>query len=268
MSNPAAEAFNTGTTETGEPAASNLAVFAPLVGATPTTSTGVVTDTNPVGRFFTEEDLNKARAQEKDKLYPQMETLRQTVERLTAAEQAREAAAQAVAEEAAAADRKRVEDEMSVRDLLTQKEQEWEARFSAERDAREQADALLERERAFQALQQYRADRMAQEQDNIMPELLDLVDGSTEAEIESSIAGLKERTSRIFDSAASAFQQNRVNMAGSRVTSPAAGPLDNDSAHKTFTAEEIAAMPFADYVKHRGALLGQAASGRNKGMFG
>jgi hypothetical protein len=59
-----------------------------------------------------------------------------------------------------------------------------------------------------------------------------------------------------------------MNMAGSRVTSPAAGPLDTDSGHKTFTAEDISTMSVADYAKNRSALLGQAASQRNRGMFG
>lgn len=231
---------------------------------------GVVptTTTTPNQRFFTDEDLAKARAQEKDKLYPQIESLKAELAAVKQAEEARQAEIARQAAEAEEAERRRREEETDVRTLLQQKEAEWEAKFQAEKAAREQAAALLEREQAFQALQQYRNQRMNEVRDSIIPELLDLISGSTQEEIESSIAGLQERSALIIESATQAAQQSRQQMAGPRVTSPAAGPLDTDSGHKQFSAEDISAMSFADYVKNRNALLGQAASQRNRGMFG
>ena len=260
--------FITGTTETGVPVSSQTISYVPNQGIATNATSGVVTDTNPNGRFFTEEDLNKARAQEKDKLYPQLDAFKKQIERLTAAEEAREAEIAQHAAEAAEAERKRLEDDMSVRDLLTQKEAEWEAKFAAAEAARAQAAALLDQEQRWQDLQAYKAERLAAEQNDIMPDLWDMVDGSTQEEIESSIARLKAKTSSILEAATSALQQNRMNMAGSRVTSPAAGPLDTESAHKTFSPTDIAGMSMNDYAKNRAALLGQAANQRNLGMFG
>jgi hypothetical protein len=84
-----------------------------------------------------------------------------------------------------------------VRTLLESKEREWAERLEAERLEREKAFALLEHERQFQDLMAYRQQRMAEEQDSIIPELLDLITGESPEEIEASIAGLKERSSRI-----------------------------------------------------------------------
>lgn len=217
---------------------------------------------------YTEEDLARVRAQEKDKLYPQIENLK---EKLTFLEQEREErlrqeeAARLAAEEEL---RRKEEAEMDVRTLLEQKEQEWRSQLEAEKAEREKAFALLELERNYQEIQAYRADRIEDERDFIIPELIDLVTGSTREEIEQSIAGLKERSSRILDSAQQAMQSARKDMTGSRVTAPTAGLLDIDSENQTLSAEQIAGMPFSEYVKHRSKLLGQASASRNRGLFG
>jgi len=221
------------------------------------------------------EAIQKARAQEKAKLYPQVEKLQEELALLRSKEQEREAkeaerkaARQAREAEAAAERKKQEESELEVRDLLAKKEQEWQAEIKREREDREKAFALLEREREYQELSAYRQQRLEQERDAIIPELIDLISGNTKDEIESSIAGLKERSSKIFDSVAQVAQQSRKEMVGTRITSPASGPLDNDSDSRQYSPNDINNMSMADYAKNRAKLLGTAGNNRGQGLFG
>jgi HD-GYP domain-containing protein (c-di-GMP phosphodiesterase class II) len=221
------------------------------------------------------EAIQKARAQEKAKLYPQVEKLQEELALLRSKEQEREAkeaerkAARQAREAEAAAERKKQEEaELEVRDLLAKKEQEWQAEIKREREDREKAFALLEREREYQELSTYRQQRLEQERDAIIPELIDLISGNTKDEIESSIAGLKERSSKIFDSVAQVAQQSRKEMVGTRITSPASGPLDNDSDSRQYSPNDINNMSMADYAKNRAKLLGTAGNNRGQGLFG
>lgn len=223
--------------------------------------------TEPNGRY-TEEDLRRVREQEKSKLYPQIDNLKEELALLKKEREERLAEQQRQQEEAEAEARRKAEEEMDVRDLLRNKEQEWTAQLEAERLEREKAFALLEKERSFAELTEYRNMRIAQEQDNIIPELVDLISGNTPDEIEASIAGLKERSSRILDSAQQAMQSARREMTGSRITAPPTGPLDTNSENQQFTAEQLSAMSVSEYAKYRTKLLGQAAAARGKGLFG
>lgn len=220
------------------------------------------------------EAIQKARAQEKAKLYPQMEKLQEELALLRSKEQEREAkeaerkAARAAREAEAAAERKKQEEaELEVRDLLAKKEQEWKAQLESERAERERAFALLEREREFQELQQYRSQRLEAERDNIIPELIDMIAGNSRDEIEQSILRLKEKSAQIFDSVAQASQQTRKEMVGARITAPASGPLDNDSDSRLLTPDSISNMSMADYAKNRAKLLGNT-NNRGQGLFG
>lgn len=216
---------------------------------------------------FTEEDLNRVREQEKNKLYPQLEELRSTVDEMKREREERlaeERRRQAEAEEAA---KKKAEEETDVRSLLEQREREFNERLEAERREREQAFALLEREREFAALNDYRMQAIESARDDIIPDLIDLVSGNTPDEIEASIAGLRERSARILEATQQAAIAQRQSMVGARVTAPANGPLETNSGNQTFTPEQIAQMPMNEYVQHRAKLLGQASSSRNRGLF-
>lgn len=219
-------------------------------------------------KTYSEEDLHKVREQEKSKLYPQIESLKEELNSLKQDRESRLEEEARLRAEAEAEAKRRAEEEMDVRELLSAKEQEWAERLETERKERETAFALLERERQFNEIQNYRNARLEEERENIMPELLDLISGNTPEEIEESIAGLKVRSSRILESAQQAMSSARREMTGSRVTSPPSGPLDTNSEQQTFTAEQIAAMSVSEYAKYRGKLLGQAASDRGKGLFG
>ena len=217
---------------------------------------------------YTAEDLQKVREQEKSKLYPQIDSLKEELLALRRDKEERDALEAQARAEAEAEAKRRAEEEMDIRELLKKKEEEFNQQLEDERKERERAFALLEREKAFAELSEYRSMRIEEERDEIMPELIDLITGNSPDEIEASIAGLKERSLRILDSAQQAMQSARREMTGSRVTAPPAGPLDTNSENNQLTAEQIAAMSVTEYAKYRQKLLGSAASARGKGLFG
>lgn len=227
-----------------------------------------LTTTKATSKFYTEEDLARVRSQEKEKLYPQIDKLKEELEGLKREreEEARLKAEQAAQEEAAR--KAAAEDDLDVRSLLKTKEQEWQEQLERERQERERAFALLEREKAFADLQSYRTQRLDQERENIIPELIDLITGNTQEEVEASIEGLKERSARILESAQSAMQNARKEMTGTRVTTPPAGPLETNSEQRPLTADEIQSMSMNDYAKYRERLLSATARGKSRGLFG
>ncbi len=263
-----------------ETAENNIAAeaFSADAGVTPTVvstdadapaATPLVTESTPSpSKSYSDDDLAKVRAQEKDKLYPQIEKWKTEAEELRKKLEAQEAAKQAEREALDAEARAKAEAEMDVRDLLKQKEAEFNEQLGREREERERAFALLEREKQFADLQSFRSEVLETERENIIPELLDLVAGNTREEVTQSIEGLKERSAKILESAQAAMQNTRREMTGTKTTLPPAGPLDINSEQRNFTADEIAAMPMNDYAKYRQRLLSDKAQGRGQGLFG
>ena len=219
-------------------------------------------------KFYTDEDLSKVRTQEKDKLYPQIDALKSELAEIKRQREEELAAKRAEEDARAAEERAKAEADMDVRDLLKQKESEWQEQLERERQERERAFAELDRERQYSELTSYKQQLLEAERDNIIPELLDLVSGNTPEEVSASIEGLKERSARILDSAQAAMQNARKEMTGSRVTAPPTGPLDINSEQRTLTAQEIAAMPMNEYAQYRQRLLSDKARGRGQGLFG
>jgi len=224
---------------------------------------------------FTAEDIAKARAQEKQKLYPQMEKMQEELakakalaEDLASKEEQREAERTTKNAERAAKKKQEEEQELTFKELLSKKEQEFQSQLDAERLEREKAFALLERERQFQDLMSYRAQRIEQERDTIVPQLIDLVSGNTQDEIEQSIATLKDKSAGIMQDVQQATANAKQQMVGARVTAPASGPLDNNSEQQSYSPESIRDMSLAEYSKQRAKLLGTAASNRGQGLFG
>ena len=221
---------------------------------------------------FTSDDLAKARAQEKAKLYPQMEKMANELAALkkAAEEEAAARLAKAAEREAqkVAKAKQEEEEELSAKELLAKKEQEWNSQIEGERLEREKAFALLHKEQELNHLNNYRQARVEQERESIVPELIDLINGNTEDEIENSISVLREKSQSILQSAQAAMQSAKQQMAGTRITAPASGPLDNDSEQNYATPDSIRDMSLADYAKQRAKLLGTAASNRGQGLFG
>ena len=214
---------------------------------------------------YTEVDLQRVREQEKSKLYPQIDSLKEEINLLKKDREAQLAEAAAIAKEKEDAARKLAESEMDVRSLLEKKEQEWASQLEEIRQEGARKDALLERERQYAELTSYRNRRLAEEQDNIMPELVDLISGNSADEIEQSITGLRERSSKILESAQQAMQNARRDMKGTSTTLPPT--MENNSGQQQFTADQIAAMSVTEYAKYRDRLF-PGANNQNKGLFG
>ena len=218
-----------------------------------------------VQKGYTEEDLKRVREQEKSKLYPQIDSLKEELNVLKKEREERIAAAEAAKAEAEAEAKRKAEAEMDTRSLLEQKEKEWEKKLEAERLERERAFLLLERERQYAELTSYRTRRLEEERENIIPELVDLISGNTPDEIEQSIASLRDRSSKILESAQQAIQVNRREMTGTKPTLPPT--MENNSDQQQFTAEQLAAMSVTEYAKVRNKLL-PGATKVDRGIFG
>ena len=226
-------------------------------------------------KFFTQEDIEKAREQEKSKMYKRLETMQEQVSRLESEAQQRAEAEEAKQrgimdqqrqEEAAA--KRRLEDEMSTKELLAQKEQEWQQQLLQVQGQVEAERALRERETQFAQLMEYRQQVVQQYSDRVAPELLDLIDGESAEEIVASANDMAARTERILAQTAEAMQTQRQQMPTARVTMPTSG--ENAGSQRNYTPEEIRNMSMSDYAKHRKSLLGGGASGgpTNRGLFG
>ena len=227
----------------------------------------VAVNSNSDPKMFTEADLEKAREQEKSKVYKRLETMQETVTRLEAEATERrdiEEAARKKAEAAAEAERT---SQLSVQQLLAEKEAQWNKEQNELRQEIEAERALRVRESQYAELMEARNQIVAQYSDRVAPELLDLIGGETVEQIQQSAEDMAARTERIMTQAADAMQTARQQMPTARVTAPASG--DNSGANRQFTPDDIRGMSMADYVKHRASLLGKGADGtKNRGLFG
>jgi DNA repair exonuclease SbcCD ATPase subunit len=235
---------------------------------------------NPAtGRLFTADEVEAIRKQEKDKLYKELskqdERVRSLQEQVELFNKEREEQAR-IAEELRQreeAERKaREREELSAKELLMKTEdeftqrinsaqQEWEQKF-ARLEAEKQAQAaLLEQERRFQELESYRSRRIQDEQDHLMPELVEFIKGNSEEEIEAAISSVASRTSAILSNIQQAIPQNRVR--GVPPTGyPPNGPAENMTEQQTYTAADIAAMSNEEYAKVRDRLLASTRPAR------
>ena len=221
------------------------------------------------GRTFTVEDIERARQQEKDKLYPEIEELRNGMKTLTAdleRRQQEQAAAEQAAREAAEA---RDREEKSAKQLLEEAEARFNAELQAVRGEVATRDALLAREAAFQELQRTREAMLDSPvegdpsgrtvRDSIAPQLLKFVGGSTPDEIAQSIATVMQTSADIVAEVAGATQRQRQQQKGASVTQPPVGPMETQTANETLTASDIRAMPMDEYAKRRSSLLNAAS---------
>lgn len=231
-------------------------------------------------QYFSADDVQKIRQQEKDKMYKRLEDAdRRTKaleEQLSVISAEREQAIKEAEERAkkeAEILRQREMEELSAKELLSKREdefnqrinqveQEWSEKFSRLEEERQAQEALLEKERYAQQLESYRQRRLGEEQENIIPELRDLIAGNTPEEIENSITVLRERSSAIIESIQQASQPTRVK--GAPVTAPPVGPMDNQEEYQTLSAEDIRNMPMDQYMKMRERLLSATRGPRGR----
>lgn len=238
--------------------------------------------TNPnTGKLFTADEVEAIRKQEKDKLYKEIQkqdervkTLQEQIEEFNREREEQARVAEEARQREEAERRAREQEEMSAKELLLKTEdeftqrlntaqQEWEEKFAQLEAEKEAQAALLEQERRFQELESYKARRIQEEQDSLMPELLEFISGNSEEEIEASISAVAARTSAIISNIQQAIPQNRVR--GVPPTGyPPTGPVENMSEQITYTAADIAAMSNDEYAKVRDRLLASARPNRGR----
>ena len=215
-------------------------------------------------RFFTEEEVNEIRRQEKDKLYGRIETMGSQLEELQSARAAEAAERERLAQEAAEAQRLKEEGELEVRDLLARKETEWQQQL-AKLEQRYDADrAVFDRERQFNELQEYRRMRVEQESEFILPELRDLITGDNPAAVDASIEVMKARTEQIFANLSAANQPVMPQPRGAAPTSPPVGPMEQLPSYESLTPEDIKGMDMETYKRYRSQLLQATSPNRGR----
>jgi len=241
---------------------------APVVNVSGVDAPTVTTTDSVKSKFYTDEDLAKVRSQEKDKLYPQIESLKEELNSLR--KEKEEEAARRNATAQAEAERAKAEalSELDSKSYADARLSELQEQLERERQERERAFALLEREKTYADLQAYRQQVIEQERDNIIPQLVDFIQGNSREELAESVERLKERSASILESAQSAMQNARKEMKGTSISAPPAGPLETNSEQRSLTPQEIAAMSMNDYAKYRDRLMSDAARGKSRGLFG
>ncbi len=235
------------------------------------TAFAVGTEEAAASRTFTEDDVEKIRQQEKDKLYKRLEdsdgrvkSLEDQLSTLSNESEVSKAEAARLAKAESDAIRKREDEELSAKELITKRETEfdeklkvveteWEGRLAKIEEERASQEAMLEKERRYRELETYLGRRMVEEEEYIIPELRDLASGTTEDEIDNSIAILKDRSSAILESIQQSTQPSGLR--GSPVTAPPVGPMETQTEQQTLSAEDIRNMPMEQYMQMRDRLL-------------
>ncbi|MFF8283332.1 hypothetical protein ACF06W_11485 [Streptomyces albus] len=225
---------------------------------------------------FTAADIEKARQEEKDKLYSRLskgddrlQALEAELKQLREEREARAAAEEEKRQQAEQEAKAKAESEMSAKKLLEERSAEWEQRFEQIQKEREQERAALAKENEYNRLRAYIQEKAAAERDNIAPELIDLISGDTPDEVDASISMLKDKTAQILQSVQSAQETARSQMRGVAPTGYTSnGPTDGDGGYQQLSADDIKNMSMTEFAKYRTQLLGAAAKqGNNRGLF-
>lgn len=238
--------------------------------------------TAPVSKTFTESEvadaLAKVRKEEKDKLYSEISSLKDQFSKIqqSAVDAQKErddaaAEAQRIQREKDEAIRLKQEEELSAKQLLDQRLKEtndsWESRFTQLQQERDNEKALMNKEREYNELVDYRNKRLNELANDIAPEFHDFVTGNTVEQIDAAIERAKVGTQSIWNQVQQVTKQTTP-----RGVSPtgysAFGPLDNAAGTQTFTAEDINNMTMAEYNEFRtkNGMASRDAS-RNRGLF-
>lgn len=210
-------------------------------------------------RTFTEEEVERIRQEEKDKLYSRLgkvDDLETQLAELTRERDERKKAEAKAQRDADAARKKAEEEEMSAKQLIESKEKEWQSKFEVEQQERRKIEILMEKEREFAGLQVYLNQRMLQEQEYIMPELQDLVAGNSKEEIDASIEQMKQRTAQIMGHVEARFTGQRAAMPGVAPTGgPPVGPVEGQQSFQTMSLDDLKNLPMDQYQQLRPRLM-------------
>jgi len=221
----------------------------------------------PQQQVFTAEQVEAFRQQEKDKLYPQMQEMSAQLRALQEEREAEKTERQRLADEAEQARQAKEESEMDLRALMEKRDEEFRSQLE-ERDRRYEADrAVFDQERRLAEIQEYRRQRIEQEQEYLLPEIRDFVAGNTPEEIDQSIEYIKERSQIIASNFAAAAQQQQQPFRGGAMPSvPPVGPMEQQPSYEQMSPQAIAEMDMDTYKRYRPTLLQAASQSRRRGQ--
>jgi len=224
-------------------------------------------------RYFTAEDLERARQQEKDKLYDrlqktdaQLNEFKTTVESLAADKQARDKELENQKQTALAAAKKLEDEKLSAQQLLEKRQSEFELQQKMLRDEMELKLTTMQREQDFLRKRAYIQKRINEEVNaaTIIPDLAEYITGDTEEEIEASIQKAKDKTASIITGAQSLTSPSSP--MGTSPTGTPFSPLDNLSGPRQYTSQQIQAMNNTEFSEYR-KLIGLDRAGSGRGLF-
>jgi len=221
------------------------------------------TEQRPAYRW-TDEDIENARKQEKDKLYGRIEDMGSQLKTLQQERQAELAERQRLADEAEAARKAKEESELDLRALMDRREAEMRAEIERIRQTQETEREVFAKERMLQEAALYKRDRIAQESEYVIPELRHLVTGDTPEAVDASIEELKQMSASIINNLVQAEPpQVPYQPRGAAPTSPPVGPMEQMPSYESLTPEDIKGMDMDTYKRYRSHLL-QATSPNNR----
>lgn len=231
------------------------------------------------------EAIEKARTEERDKLYPKInkqdEQFKAMQEELAALKQAEADRAKELAKRTADAEKakqKAAEAELSAKELLEKRQAEWEAqraqdkadqeaRLAAIAEQQQLQQAMWDKEREMAQLAMYIRDQIEANRDNIAPELLDFIDGTTKEEVDASIERVKAKTAAIVEGMRQAQLQTRAGMPGVAPSGGATALTPGlDTGDRQLTPDDIKGMSMKDFAALRSKM--GITSGTGQGLFG
>lgn len=233
----------------------------------------------PNGQYFTAEQMEAARQQEKDKLYERIKkaeeqatAFQSELKRLSDAENAREEEAKQQREAADEQARKEAEAKMSAEELVSKARTDWEAEKAEFKRQMDAERAFNARERELFQLQDYTRQVVtaALQNNQLAEDFVDYINGNTKEEIDASLAKAIEKTANIVASMTGQNpnpvpQQGRPTGVSPTGFGPS-GPLDNLTGQRQYTAEQINAMSMEEFAKFR-EQSGLSKAGQNKGLL-
>ena len=213
-------------------------------------------------------ERERVRKEEKDKLYPQIDELKTQIKTLAEEREARIVAEEEFSRQRAEEERLAQEAEMTALQRLEQYQSEQDRRFAELEAERDRERALREREAEYARVVEYRARRMAEESDQIAPQLMDYISGTTEEEIEHSIQTAKAKTAQILEEVSQAQLGQRRQMSPPVSGVPPVDMLGGGEQQRALSAEDIRSMDMSEYQQYRSQLLGAASDRvRNQGVY-
>jgi hypothetical protein len=218
-------------------------------------------------QVFSAEEVERMRQEERDRYQSQLQRadeLQNELAELRRAEEERNKAEDKSRKDAERAEKKKQEEEMELRDLIAKKDAEWEAKLEEERQARQQALAVLEQERRHAGLQNYLSQQMLEKGELIAPQLRKLVAGNSEQEIDLKISELIEISESLLGDTQQLLQRQNAQRPTVGVTAPPIGPVEMTPATRTYTPDDIKALTPEEYAAQRESLLRAASASRRQ----